>query len=577
MATTPKEVRDEIVLVLTPTGRDASLTCTFLERSGVKCKACDDFAELIREIQLGAGSAAIAQEALTSENIEQLASLLREQPTWSDFPLMILTARASHTKQYLTDDLLEKLGNVTLVERPMRLQTMISAVLAALRSRRRQYQTRDLIIQREKTLERLKIVAEISNILLTAEKPQAMLDGVFQKLSRQLGFDVYLVYLYDEETKQLHLNASSGITDSVAQKIECINFEQLGIGRFGSIQPIMLERFSFVGPDSSWLRSMGITAFATYPLTAEKEVMGAISFGGRGRGNFSVDELALMETVCNQVAVAMERRRAEERLHDFNHALEQKVRERTAALKETNDQMEAFIYSVSHDLRAPLRAMISFSDIVLTTYGGVLDDEGREYLHRISKSSRYMDSLTNDLLHYSRLSRWEFSLSEISLDDCIATVLYNFHAEIQRTRAVVRANGPFPPVLAHSGPLEQVLSNLISNALKFAKKEEPPMITINAEERSNGYIRVSIKDNGIGIENQYFDRIFRMFERLHGTNAYPGTGMGLAIVKKAIERMGGNLHVESTPGEGSCFSFELRKAQDNPTPQQEEKKHLATV
>ncbi len=571
---TPKS-REELILVLAPTGRDSTLTCSLLGRAEVECKPCADFNELMQEIVLGAGGAAIAQEAFTAENVDQLAALLQNEPTWSDLPLLVLTTRSTAAREHLlTADLLGKLGNVTLIERPMRLQTMLSAVRSALRSRKRQYQTRDLIIQRERTLGRLEILAEFSNSLLTTKKPQELLQSVFKKLSQLLSFEVYLVYLYDEGTKQLHLNTFSGLTPAMAQKIECLDFDQLGLGRFDSVQPVMQERFSFVGPKSAWLRSMGITAFATYPLSGENQVMGAISFGSRGRSHFNQDELILMETICNQLSVAMERRRAEEQLKTFNSSLEQRVRERTSALKEVNDQMEAFIYSVSHDLRAPLRAMISFSDILLTSYGSVLDEEGREYLLRISKSSRYMDSLTNDLLHYSRLSRWEFALSNVELESCIATVLYNFHAEIEKTKAQIKVAKPLPVVLAHSGPLEQILSNLISNALKFSHPDKPPVIQVTCREL-DGYVRLSVQDNGIGIDNKYFDRIFRMFERLHGTNAYPGTGMGLAIVKKAVERMGGRLGVESTLGEGSHFWVELRKAPAAAVV--EDKKHLAAV
>jgi signal transduction histidine kinase len=573
----PTTNREELILVLAPTGRDASLTAAMLTKVGVCSLVCPNLDVLCDEIRKGAGGAALAQEALTIDYVDRLADQLRQEPSWSDFPILILTGRGLESKEHLlTDGLLGQLGNVTLLERPMRLQTMLSAVRSALRSRRRQYQTRDLIVQREKSIARLELVAEVSNRLLTSDRPEAMLESLFQKLSQQLGLEIYLAYLHDESTKQLHLSAHSGIPSRVAQNIECLSFDQLGLGPNDTLQPAMQERFCLAGPNSDWLRSMGVTAYATYPLCARDQIIGSLSFGTRKKPHFNADELAIMATVCNQVAVAMEKRRAEDQLKNFNQVLEQRVRERTAALKEVNEQMEAFIYSVSHDLRAPLRAMISFSEILLGSYSDVLDEEGREYLSRIAKSSRYMDSLTNDLLHYSRLSRWEFSLSDVDLEACVATVLYNFHSEIEKTKACIKIDYPLPPVLAHCSPLEQIIANLLSNALKFAKKDQVPTIHLYTEDRAE-FLRIWVEDKGIGIEPQYYERIFRMFERLHGTNAYPGTGMGLAIVKKAIERMGGRVGIDSKPDEGCRFWFELRKAPKVEATLLDDKKQLATA
>ncbi len=563
-------------MILAPTGRDAALTASTLEKAGLKSRICGSLTELCQQIRLGAGAATIAQEALTPDSGQLFADALCDQPAWSDFPLLISTVNGALASQHqLTDGFLSQFGNVTLLERPMRLQTMLSAVRTALRTRRRQYQARDLILQRERTLARLEIVAEVSANLLTSDKPETILDKVFVKLSHQLDLDVYLAYVLDAESNTLQLTAFSGIPDAAAKDIVSVTLGQLGYEQSETVQRVMKERFSLLDENADWLRSLGVTAFATYPLCGKSQIVGALAFGSRKRTHFEHDELGLMETVCNQVAVAMERRRVEEQLKNFNQVLEERVRERTGALKEVNDQMEAFIYSVSHDLRAPLRAMISFSDILLTSYRDKLDDEGCEYLQRISKSSRYMDSLTNDLLHYSRLSRWDFVQSEVDLEACVATVLYNFHSEIERCKAKIDIKKPLPVLLAHSGPLEQIVSNLVSNALKFCRKGCPPTIRIWTEDH-HPWVRVWIADDGIGIEQQYFERIFRMFERLHGASAYPGTGMGLAIVKKAVERMGGRVGVESKPGEGTRFWFELPKppvADVSPEP----KNRLATA
>jgi PAS domain S-box-containing protein len=251
--------------------------------------------------------------------------------------------------------------------------------------------------------------------------------------------------------------------------------------------------------------------------------------------------------------------RAKEELKSHAEALEHQVSERTGELKESVESMEGILYHVAHDLRAPLRAMHGFTTILLRQCSSVLDAEGIEFGQRISEAASRMDDLIQDLLSYGRLSQAAPACEPISLTDEIQTALRLLDPQIQSARGAIRVDPPIPSVMANRTLLGEIIVNLITNALKFTRPGVPPLVHIWAEER-NGMVRLSVKDNGIGIAPEYQEKIFGMFQRLHSRDAYPGTGIGLAIVARGVQRMGGKVGVESKPGEGSRFWFELPKA-----------------
>jgi PAS domain S-box-containing protein len=230
-------------------------------------------------------------------------------------------------------------------------------------------------------------------------------------------------------------------------------------------------------------------------------------------------------------------------------------------LIEVNKELEAFTFSVSHDLKAPLRAMQGFAIALLEDYSNKLDETADEYLRRIVFASQKMDSLINDLLHYSRLSRMEIKLIPVDIKAVLQGVIANLYSEIESKNAKIEVASEIPIVCADQILLSQVLQNLISNAIKFSKKDTKPIIKIWAQEK-NDYVRINVEDNGIGIKKEYHKKIFNIFERLHGVEIYPGSGIGLAIVKRAIERMNGIIGVESEEGCGSIFWFELPKSKE---------------
>ena len=256
-----------------------------------------------------------------------------------------------------------------------------------------------------------------------------------------------------------------------------------------------------------------------------------------------------------------ERKRAEEELTKYRDHLERLVEERTADL-------ETFTFSVSHDLRAPLRAMQGLSQALLEDYADRLDPAGQDYARHIATAAQYMDTLIQDLLAYSRLSRADLQLQAVDLEDVVHKALSLLEAEIQEKDAQVTTERPLLQVVGHQSTLVQVVENLLSNALKFVAPGVQPQVRVWTEtplhpprrEGRGGYVRLWVEDNGIGIAPEHHERIFHILERLHGIETYPGTGVGLAIVRKAVQRMGGQVGVESEPGLGSRFWIELVKA-----------------
>lgn len=254
-----------------------------------------------------------------------------------------------------------------------------------------------------------------------------------------------------------------------------------------------------------------------------------------------------------------ERKQAEAELQQLNATLEARVRERTAQLEAAKQDLEEFAYSISHDLRAPLRAIQGYAQSLLEDVGESLDANHLTFLQRIAANSQQLDTLITDLLTYSRLRQTEINLQPVNLSRAITDVLTQLEPEIQRRQARVQIAEPLPIVQANRMILIQVLTNLLFNAIKFVDPNVQPQVRVWVQQREQ-QTRLWIEDNGIGIALDKQQQIFRPFARLHGEEEYPGTGIGLAIARKGIERMGGQIGVESQPGRGSRFWLELPSA-----------------
>lgn len=267
---------------------------------------------------------------------------------------------------------------------------------------------------------------------------------------------------------------------------------------------------------------------------------------------------------------------AQQALSLYAANLEKTVDERTAKLRETVQELEVFSYSIAHDMRAPLRGMQGFAQVLLEDFAEKLDANGREYLQRITRSAHRMDALIRDILDYARVVRADASLTAVDLNALISDLLATY-PDFHASRADIRVEGTLPWVVGHESFLTQSISNLLGNAVKFVRPGVKPVVKIWSENRpavasvpltgsvEPDRVRLWFEDNGIGIAQRDRDRVFRMFERITPTEEFEGTGIGLTIARKAVQRMGGAIGFESELGRGSRFWIELRRAEPAPS------------
>ena len=310
----------------------------------------------------------------------------------------------------------------------------------------------------------------------------------------------------------------------------------------------------------------GLRACWSTPIAAsDGSILGTFAIYYSEATDPTPHEREIVEVVTRTASIAIERKCAEDalkqsraRLQEHAELLERTVEERTAKLRETIGELEAFSYSISHDMRAPLRSMYGYAELVIKDYAPKLDSDGVQYLRRISKNAARLELLVRDVLAYSKVAKEDVQLTRVDLDVFVPWLIGQM-PEVQRPEVTVTINGPLPAVLAHEAYLSQIFTNLIGNSLKFARPGVPPRIEI-ASLIDNGLARLTVTDNGIGIDPAHFNRIFEIFGRVYPDKKYEGTGIGLSIVKKAVHRMGGAIGVDSTLGNGTTFWFTLRFA-----------------
>jgi signal transduction histidine kinase len=233
-------------------------------------------------------------------------------------------------------------------------------------------------------------------------------------------------------------------------------------------------------------------------------------------------------------------------------------------LLETERELDSFVYTVSHDLRAPLRAMQGFSEALLEDNADQLDDMGKDYARRIFQSGKYMDALLKGLLTHSRIGRLDFSPGVFSLQACLEQAVGESQAMLESTQATLEIKNELPPVHGDQQLIVLVFAELIANACKFVRPGTPPKIEIGLHPDDKAdRVQAYIQDNGIGIAREYHERIFKVFERLHSAEEFPGTGIGLALVRKAMKVIGGEVQlVHSESGKGSRFLLTFRAAKE---------------
>jgi light-regulated signal transduction histidine kinase (bacteriophytochrome) len=261
----------------------------------------------------------------------------------------------------------------------------------------------------------------------------------------------------------------------------------------------------------------------------------------------------MLEVFAARAAAEIERARAEGQVRELAVSLERRVQERTAELEAANKELESFSYSVSHDLRAPLRAIAGFAAILREDFGGELPAEALRLFQRIEGNAERMGELIDDLLELSRAGRAGLERHPVNMRSLVDSVL----RDLQRERAGAQVEiGDLPAATGDATLLRQVWQNLIGNALKFSARAAAPRVEIGGA-RANGRTEYYVRDNGAGFDPRYADKLFGLFQRLHAAAEFEGTGVGLAIVQRIVHRHGGEVSAEGAPERGATFRFSL--------------------
>ncbi len=400
----------------------------------------------------------------------------------------------------------------------------------------------------------LSVINEIGRAISSTLDINELYVVLHEQTKRLMDADNFYIALYDKSLNEVSFpysfqdgqrqtagegewvtrRAGNGLTEHVIQTAES------HLVQGDSEAEVVKHGANHMGkPASVW---MGV------PMVVRNEVIGVMAVQAfEMEITYSEKDIDLMQTVANQAAQAVENARA-------YSVLEQRVQERTADLAKSNDALEDFVYTVSHDLKAPLRAILGFSQFLVEDFGSELPDEGKMYLERMSQSAKRMELLINDLLELSRVGRVKNPYEETDIDQLISETISTLAPD---EKVSIQIEGSMPGIVCDRVRIGQVFANLISNAVKYNDKENP-VITIAAQDTGEE-IEFQVADNGPGIEERHFEKIFKIFQRLSSDGA--GTGIGLALVKKIVEDHKGRIWLESEVGKGSTFKFTLPRIQ----------------
>jgi signal transduction histidine kinase len=402
--------------------------------------------------------------------------------------------------------------------------------------------------------ERLRILHEIDRAVVAEKPAEAIAAAVIQPLRELLGVPRAVVNRFDLPQGEVEWVAAAGrrrthVGPGVRYSLRLMgDLEALRRGEPQRIDVRALEP----GVERDALLASGVQAYLAVPMVAGGELIGALSFGGES-SDFAAESVGIAQEVAAQLAIAMMQARLLERVRSHADELERRVAVRTAELAAANRELEAFSYSVSHDLRAPLRAVDGYARMLEEDYGGRLDEEGRRLLGVVRSSSRQMGQLIDDLLAFSRLGRQAPAKRPVDMT----------HLAREAVRELTCDSGghaidisPLPATSADPALLRQVWLNLVGNALKYSAGRDAARVEIGG--RKDGSESVYwVRDNGVGFDMRYADKLFRVFQRLHRAEEFPGTGVGLAIVERVVTRHGGRVWAEAELGMGAAFYFAL--------------------
>ena len=436
---------------------------------------------------------------------------------------------------------------------------------------------REVLRQQQDRLSQLmKLQAKLASSFINVpiEKIDTAIDQALADIGALVSADRVYIFIYSPGTFiacNTHEWCAQGI-DPVIDQLQSVSMDLMPdwIAAHEQRKAFRIDDVKLLpaGSVRELLEPQGIRSLITLPMISPNGMVGFVGFDSvRSTHDFDNDEISLLHLFTQMLLNVTERRTAEAKLRDLNTQLEQRVTERThqldisvKRLSQANRELESFAYSVSHDLKSPLRSVQGFASLLLQEHNEALNEEARHYLKRIQGATMHMARLISDLLAYCHIEELGQGLVPLRLTHAVSEVLEGMRNELEAQQARVRVNiAPELAAMAHPQGLAMVLRNLVDNAMKFSRPGHTPEIEIEAR-MLGPLVRLSVRDRGMGFDMKHHDRIFAIFQRLHRPDQIAGTGIGLAMVHKAVERMEGRIWAQSTPGEGATFNIELPRA-----------------
>lgn len=397
---------------------------------------------------------------------------------------------------------------------------------------------------------RLKSLHEINLATTSTLDFPAVLQVLMEKVSAYLPHCAIHIWLVNPESKQLERTASLNIDDAAWKRRPLEKDPPLVTEVMTSRMPVIVANVQSDPRtlDPEFYRGQGLVSYLGVPLVAKGEAVGDLVLLTREERHFSNEEIEFLCTLTGPAAIAI-----------HNSQLYEQIRRQAAELERSNTELEQFAYVASHDLQEPLRMITGYTKLLAKRYKGKLDKDADDFIGFAVDGAQRMHSLIQDLLILSRVGTRGKEFAPTDCEMVLSDTLVNLQAAIQESNATI-THDPLPNVMADSGQLAQVFQNLIGNAIKY-RGARAPLVHVSCQSRANEWL-FSVKDNGIGIDPKHAERVFVMFQRLHTRREYPGTGIGLALCKKIVERHGGKIWVESQEGAGATFYFTLRNRQE---------------